>query len=83
MAPRSKSRMLGSAEARVRVADFLQAGFAVRSGSVCSFVGVGFGIVAGLKLLIQMQQELLVVPGGSQPVSEAGRGGRGWHGRMR
>lgn len=77
LGPRSKSRMLGSAESRVRVADFLQAGFAVRSGSVCSRVGVGFEIVAGLKLLTKMQQGLLVVPGRSQPVAEAGRGGRG------
>lgn len=69
--------MLGSAEARVRVADFLQAGFAARSGSVYSCVGVGFEIVAGLKLLKKMHQELLVVPGRSQPVAEAGRGGRG------
>lgn len=77
LGPRSKSRMPGSAEARVRVADFLQAGFAVRSGSVSSSFGVGFGIVVELKLLIKMQQELLVVPGRSQPVAEAGRGGRG------
>lgn len=73
--------MLGSAEARLRVADFLQAGFAVRSGSVC------WSWLRNRGWIEALDKDAAGAAGGSGkvPASGGGRPGRegGGLGRMR